>query len=84
VTERYLQAKRLPEVRLLAISRHSQAPLPFALCCGIFQEAREVVGEFTARYNRELLIERRSYQTPTDVRQFLKPSVPIMVRQSLS
>lgn len=32
-------------------------------------EARQVIGEFIERYNREWLIERHGYQTPTDVRQ---------------
>lgn len=34
-------------------------------------EAREVIGEFIERYNREWLLERHGHRTPTDVRQVL-------------
>ena len=33
------------------------------------EEAREVIDEFIARYNREWLIERHGHRTPADVRQ---------------
>ncbi len=35
------------------------------------EEAREVIGEFIERYNREWLIERHGHRTPTAVRQAL-------------
>ena len=35
------------------------------------EEARQVIGEFIERYNREWLIERHGHRTPTDVRRAL-------------
>jgi transposase InsO family protein len=34
-------------------------------------EARQVIGEFVERYNREWLLERHGYRTPADVRRAL-------------
>ncbi len=34
-------------------------------------EARQVIGEFIERYNREWLLERHSHRTPADVRASL-------------
>jgi transposase InsO family protein len=35
------------------------------------EEARQVIGEFVERYNREWLIQRHGHRTPTDIRQAL-------------
>jgi transposase InsO family protein len=35
------------------------------------EEARQVIGEFVERYNREWLLERHGYRTPADVRRAL-------------
>ncbi|MGH7426891.1 MAG: hypothetical protein ACREMW_03425 [Gemmatimonadales bacterium] len=34
-------------------------------------EARQVIGEFIERYNREWLLERHGHRTPADVRRAL-------------
>jgi len=39
------------------------------------EEAREVIGEFIERYNREWLLERHGYRTPAEVRQKLTRKV---------
>lgn len=67
VSASLLKCRRVSE-RTSSHSQSRSASTPHLHRFQTLEEVREVIAEFIARYNREWLIERLEYQTPSPAR----------------